>query len=146
MKTIYGILLILTIYVLSCGQEFDGSVGSQGPPGPHGSGCSVQTVSVSSVAPNGGALIQCQDGTSSLILNGTVGVPGTVIAPIQFCPGVTTYPSQFNEVGFCISNNLYAVYSANDGFLSYIPPGYYSSNAINSTCNFYVNANCVISY
>src|SRR5271165_5495559 len=81
--------------------------------------------------------ITCPDGTHSTIDQENF---------VQFCPGNTTYPNEFNEVGICYMGNLYGVYSANNGFLTYIPPGYYSSNAIGSSCNFYVNSNCVISY
>lgn len=75
---------------------------------------------------------------------GPPGSPGTEIAIIKFCPGETVYPSTFVEVGYCIDNKIYAVYSANDGFLTEIPPGTYSSNAINSRCGFVVLPNCVI--
>lgn len=66
------------------------------------------------------------------------------ITPVQFCPNTTTYPTTFSEVAFCIDNNLYAVYSENDGFLSLIPPGNYISNGINSTCTFHVLPNCIV--
>lgn len=75
---------------------------------------------------------------------GIPGAYGTTVTPVQFCPGTTTYPTTFNEVGFCIGGSLYAVYSANDGFLTLIPPGTYSSNAIGSSCSFTVLPNCVI--
>lgn len=77
---------------------------------------------------------------------GTNGLNGSTITMVTFCTGSTSYPSEFNEIGFCIDNNIYAVYSANDGFLSYIPPGAYSSNGINSSCTFTVSANCVITH
>lgn len=77
--------------------------------------------------------------------DGTNGAPGTTISSVQFCPGsIATYPTTFPEIGFCIEGNLYAVYSANDGFLTEIPPGQYLSNAIGSSCNFTVLSNCVI--
>lgn len=85
-----------------------------------------------------------RDGTNGS--NGTNGTNGTVITPVQFCPGVDTYPSEFNEVGLCINGNVYAVYSANDGFMSMIPPGIYSSNGINASCTFTVGANCAITH
>ena len=76
---------------------------------------------------------------------GVNGSPAQIISSVQFCPGVSNYPSTFPEIGFCIDNNLYAVYSANDGFLTLIPPGYYHSNAIGSNCNFMVLPNCQVS-
>lgn len=66
------------------------------------------------------------------------------LAIVKFCAESTSYPSTFPEVGFCIEGQLYAVYSANDGFLTLIPPGQYRSNAIGSACNFTVSDNCVI--
>lgn len=75
---------------------------------------------------------------------GPDGLDGTQITEVQFCPGDTTYPSQFNEIGFCIEGRLYAVYSQNGGFLTYVPPGTYTSNGINSSCTFTVGANCEI--
>lgn len=70
---------------------------------------------------------------------GPQGPPGTDLNPIkivQFCPGSTNYPTTFAEIGFCINNSLYAVYSYSNGFLTLIPPGTYTSNAIGSNCNF----------
>lgn len=80
-----------------------------------------------------------RDGT-----NGTNGVNGTIVAPVQFCPGVNKYPSTFPEVGFCINDQIYAVYSANGGFLTVVSPGNWSSNAIGSSCNFTVAAHCKV--
>ena len=98
------------------------------------------------------ALLCAACGDQSATFSGTVttgpqgpqGDPGTSVTMVQFCPGITHYPSEFNEIAFCINNNLYAVYSKNDGFLTYIPPGTYSSNAIDSSCNFTVLPGCVI--
>lgn len=117
--------------------------GATGLMGEAGASCTVITVGTSDVAPNGGAEITCGS-TSALILNGTNGTNATSVTPVQFCPGVTTYANEFNELGFCISGSLYAVYSENDGFLSEIPPGNYSSDGINASCTFTVEANCVI--
>lgn len=129
------LLVVLSCLLLAaCGQV------SQGPAGKDGSSCSVQTLSSSTVLPNGGSLIQCTNGTSSLIANGTNGTPGTVMAPLQFCPGTPSYPSKFIEVGFVINGSVYAVYSANGGFMALIPPGNYTSNGIGSSCNFTLNA------
>jgi len=123
-----------------------GNTGSQGAPGEN---CTVSAVTASDVAPNGGSLISCPDGSQSLVLNGTdgqAGTPGTVITPIQFCSGTGSYPSTFPEVGFCINNNLYAVYSANGGFLTEVLPGTWSSDGINNSCTFTVSANCVVTH
>lgn len=78
---------------------------------------------------------------------GQTGPAGSDLNPIrivQFCLGSTQYPTTFAEVGFCINNEVWAVYSANSGFLTLVPPGLYNSNGINSSCNFEVKTNCVI--
>lgn len=78
---------------------------------------------------------------------GPQGIPGVDLAPIaviQFCPNPTVYPSTFSEVGFCINNKLYANYSLNNGFLTLIPPGVYTSTGVGSSCDFIVLPNCVI--
>lgn len=126
----------------------NGEAGPTGNQGPQGPSCSVSTTMA-------GALITCPDGTSSLITNGQQGVqgaqgqqgvsgtPGSVVTPIQFCSNVTpSYPSTFPESGFCINNQMYGVYSANDGFLALLPPGAYRSNAIGNSCNFTITDNC----
>jgi hypothetical protein len=125
--------LILCMMLLSaCGQ------GPAGVNGTNGYGCTVSQVGVSDIAPDGGALISCTNGTSSLLLN------GTIIQPVQFCPGTPNYPAVFPEVGFKINNQIYAVYSLNNGFLTLLTPGYYSSNAVGSACNFTVNTDGTI--
>lgn len=75
---------------------------------------------------------------------GAPGINGTSVTVVKLCPGTTTYPSKFVEVAFCIGGKLYAVYSANGGFESEIPPGSYGSNGINASCNFTVLPNCCI--
>ena len=126
---VFGCLLLM-----ACGQA------QTGAPGKDGSSCSVSAVAANTVLLNGGTLIQCTNGTSSLISNGSPGSPGTVVAPLQFCPDTPSYPSTFIEVGFVISGSVYAVYSSNGGFMTLIPPGRYTSNAINSRCDFTLNS------
>jgi hypothetical protein len=76
---------------------------------------------------------------------GPAGSNGTQITVVQFCPNsVPNYPSTFPEVAECINNQLYAVYSANDGFLTLVPPGVYSSDGINSSCTFTILPNCIV--
>ena len=148
-----------------CGKGPD-SVGVRGAPG---TSCSVTPAT-------GGALIQCTDGTSQFVSNGTdgatgatgatgsqgptgpqgnpgntgpqgaPGTPGTQIQMVQFCPGTPSYPSTFPEYGIKIGTQIWAVYSANGGFLTYIPPGQYLSNAVGSSCTFTVNADGSISH
>jgi len=76
--------------------------------------------------------------------DGADGQDATPITVVRLCPGVSVYPSTFVEVAFCLDNRLYAVYSANGGFQTEIPPGIYSSNAIGSACSFRVLPNCGI--
>jgi hypothetical protein len=130
-----------------------GASGPQGPQGVAGSSCTTTVVNPGVMAPQGGAAISCQDGTTALILNGTPGQrgaegsPGIVVTPIQFCgTSSNSYPDVFNEIGFCIDGNIYAVYSQNGGFLTEIGPGNYSSDGINSSCNFTVASNCVVTH
>lgn len=75
---------------------------------------------------------------------GADGQDATPVTVVRLCPGVSVYPSTFVEVAFCLDNRLYAVYSANGGFQTEIPPGIYSSNAIGSACSFRVLPNCAI--
>lgn len=77
---------------------------------------------------------------------GDPGVDTTPITIVQFCSGSTVYPSVFAEIGFCISNQIYAVYSEHDGFMTYVPPGAYVSHAHGSNCTFTVGPNCAISH
>jgi len=179
------IVLVLTVLMGACGRGSQGERGANGTPGlpgaPGNDGhdgapaqpCSVVAVPVNSNAPAGGSLINCPDGTSSLVLNGTNGTNGhdgqngtngqngqdgqnghdgtngtngTVVSSVQFCPGTVSYPSTFPEVGFVIGGQLYAVYSANGGFLTYIPPGTYSSNGINNSCTFTVHSDGSITH
>lgn len=129
-----------------------GDAGSPGK-GTNGSSCSLIQVPA-------GTSIHCTDGTDAFIPtpqnghdgsngqdghNGVDGVDATPVTVVQLCPGVTTYPSVFVEVALCISNKLYAVYSAKNGFLVYLPPGVYHSDAIGSACNLTVHENCQVS-
>lgn len=129
------LILIGAFLSLACGQSQDQQ-----------NSCTVSTILPNGMvgAPYGGALIKCPDNTGSLVVNGAPGTPGSIVEPIQFCPGTPSYPSTFPEVGFDINGSIYAVYSANDGFLTLIPPGVYISNAVGSSCNFTVNTNGTI--
>lgn len=93
------------------------------------------------------ALTACgaQGPTGTNGTNGSNGTDGSTITTVQFCSASTVYPSTFSEVGLCINGNLWAVYSANDGFLTEIVPGAYTSDGIGSSCNFTVLPNCIVS-
>jgi hypothetical protein len=91
---------------------------------------------------NGGVILTVGDVVSALCNgnNGKNGLDAQGIGVVQFCPGTPAYPSTFLEVGLVINNKVYGVYSTNGGFLTYLPPGNYTSNAVGSTCNFTLNA------
>lgn len=118
---------------------------------------------------NGGTYIQVQDkdiivcnGQSGAVgpigatgpaglpgTNGSDGAPGidpTPITAVNLCPGTTTYPSTFIELGLCINHKLYGVYSEHEGFLVEIVPGAYSSRGHGSQCNFTVGADCEVTF
>lgn len=146
---------LIALGLSGCGSDVGthvvtGPAGPQGQSGANGSGCSVSLVSVSSSFPNGGSLITCGDGSSTVVmngkngLNGQAGTPGTVISTIKLCGADNSYPNTFTEDAICINNTLYGVMSVNGGFLTALPPGQYSSNGINSTCTFIVGANCKV--
>jgi len=174
-----GIGLILAMSMSACGTVIGpagpkgdtGATGSAGAAGSNGTNgidasCSVSAVLPNLIAPAGGSLIACSDGTHSLVLNGSNGINGTngvngvngvngtngtngsngtVVTAIQFCSGVVgSYPSTFPEIGFCINDEIYAVYSANGGFLTKVLPGTWSSDGINASCTFTVGPHCQV--
>lgn len=166
MKPSKLLFLALISLITACGDSrFDSRIaGPKGDPGTPGkdASCTVTNIPSGPVLANGGANIVCSDGTNVLIANGAkgntgstgatgatgsqgvAGTPGTLISSVQLCPGTPSYPSKFIEVAFCISDQLYAVYSANDGFMTLIPPGAYSSNGIGSSCSLTVLAHCKV--
>lgn len=140
-------ILLLSLVLTACTQGFEG-MGYVADP------TITQMPATPTECPYGGIVVTVNSGVPQSICNGAIGLPGspgaqgptgadlTPITFVQFCPGVTVYPAQFDEVGFCIGGNLYAVYSANNGFLTYLPPGVYNSNGIGNSCTFTVLANC----
>lgn len=136
----------------------DGKDGAQGNAGVDGSSCSVTPDAL-------GSTLTCTDGTTVHINNGVNGATGaqgvagvqgvagangtagTQITPVEFCGHgyVATYPSMFPEYGLVIDGVMFGVYSANGGFLSPLPPGVYSSNGINASCTFTINADNTVS-
>lgn len=116
-------LLMGSVLLSSCGHQVDvGAV--QGAPGERG--------------PAGVA--------GAVGAQGLQGIPGADAASVRvvpLCPGVSSYGT-FVEVGICVQDQLYAVYSANGGFMTLLAPGSYSSNAIGSACNLTVSAHCVV--
>lgn len=127
------ILALILILTVACGHHKHGKDGANGSNGLQGApGTPGEKGDIGSQGPKGD---QGDPG-----IQGPRGSDGTIIVPIQFCPGsVPTYPSIFPEYGFLIDGKVYAVYSTNGGFLTLIPPGVYNSNAVGSACNFEVN-------
>lgn len=123
---IFIVCLVAFLFVGCAGK--DGSVGGQGSRGEQG----VQ----GDKGDQGDVGAQGQQGNA--------GVDATPVTVVKLCPGVTTYPSIFVELGLCMSGKLYGVYSANGGLLVEFAPGSYFSNSIGSTCNFTVGANCQV--
>ena len=132
-----------------------GATGSTGATGPQGPAITVSTApSTAQECPFGGTDVTvgtntfsvCTGATGATGASGTNGTNGTVITPIQFCENFTpTYPSSFPEYGLVINGVVYGVYSQNGGFLAELPPGEYSSDGINASCNFTINANGTVS-
>lgn len=128
------------------------------------SACGTQSVTSTPLnctvkSTDSGSVISCPDGSRSFVsngvngqdgqngingVNGTNGQDGTQVTPIKFCTESASYPARFPEYGLCLNDSLYAVYSANGGFLALLPEGNYSSNAIGSACSFKVKAHCQI--
>jgi hypothetical protein len=111
----------------------------RGPAGENGKSITGSKGDTGAVGPTG------PRGTDGL--NGNDGRDGTdasPVVPVALCSDTPTYPSVFVEYAFCIDHNLYAVYSDRGGFATLLTPGAYRSNAIGSSCNFTVNANCEV--
>lgn len=112
---------------------YQGPSGAQGSPGLNGHD--------GSPGQDGNAGQNGQNGA-----DGKDGIDATPVTVVQLCPGSTSYPSTFVEVAFCVGGRLYGTYSANGGFSTELVPGTYSSNAIGSSCNLTVEANCVVTH
>lgn len=124
-----SIVLITLLLCMSCGPApIPGPKGDTGAPG-------IQGVT----GPTGNPGESGKDGE-----DGAPGKDATPVTVVPLCPGTTAYPTRFVEIAFCIDGKLYAVYSTNNGFETQLVPGAYYSNAIGSTCNFSVGANCEV--
>lgn len=144
-------IFLLLLFLIACGRvtTVPGPPGATGPTGSNGdtgatgptgdSGTDGQPCVSTPV--HSGVVINCPDGSSTTVLNGTDATP---VTSIQLCPGVPSYPSTFIEYALCIGDTLYAVYSTHGGFLALIPPGTYSSDGVGSRCNFEVLPHCVV--
>lgn len=147
---IMGVLSILAI----TGLFLPGCMPLQGPPGDDGYTPTISTHPASYLeCPTGGIEVVIDSKSTTVICDGAVGQPGqSIVGPVgpagtdgkdatpvtlvPLCPGIPTYPTVFVEYGLCLGNQLWAVYSANGGFLALLPDGAYQSNGIGSQCNF----------
>lgn len=136
-QVIYDMIAVLvTVFSLfvffGCSDGINGAPGLRGPQGVAGA-----------TGPQGSQGIQGIPGVNGT--NGTNGQDASPITSVQLCGSCHgQYPSVFPEIGLCINNKLYGVYSANDGFMVEIVPGTYSSNGINCSCTLTVGPNCVV--
>jgi len=136
------LLLSLSILALSaCAKK--GDRGFNGSDGKDGSSCSVAQAS-------NGAVITCQDGTSTLILNGTNGADGQNAPPTAFT--VTEIldpcgdaPGQFDEVLLRLANGQVIAHfaSGNLQFLAVLSPGSYVTTD-SQACHFTLNSDGTI--
>ncbi len=111
----------------------------------------VYALGCARTGPSGSPGVQGQVGVAGVPgATGAVGATGPSGAGwtvVQLCTScVPVYPSTFAEVGFCYEGNLYGTYSANGGFSTLLPPGAYTSDGINCSCSFTLEANCVVSH
>jgi hypothetical protein len=127
-------VVILSLALIGCAKPKDGVNGTQGPQGSTGDRGAIGPVGPGGATGNPGI-----DGQ-----NGRDGSDAHSVTAVKLCVGTTVYPSTFVEYAFCLEGQLYATYSANGGFTSVLPPGLYQSNAIGSSCQFEVQANCVV--
>lgn len=143
--------LITAAFLLGCcGPQ--GQAGLQGKPGV--SAPSIYTLPASlSECSTGGTVVYvgaaetivCNGLQGSTGATGSTGSTGTLVEIVQFCPGTPAY-GNFMEVGIKIGTDIYAVYSANNGFLTRLLPGNYVTTATGLNCNFTVNADGTITY
>lgn len=114
------LLLMVMCMMLGCGRGIQGPAGLAGLNGAIGA-------------------------TGATGAQGDAGEDATPVTMVKLCPGTPSYPTTFVEYAFCINQSLYGTYSANGGFTTLLPPGRYTSNGINSRCDFTVSTGCVVS-
>jgi hypothetical protein len=139
--------LVLTLTACEDGRNGpQGQRGRQGFPGYNGTSCSVTAVS-------NGSIISCEDGTSTVVLNGTDGVDGNDGAdgtPTAYSVQEIIKPC--NETGSSevllklYNGELLAHYShGSRQYLALLTPGSYQLTD-GSACNFTVNADMTVSW
>lgn len=134
-------LAMFALSLMACSNEIyrDGRNGDPGPAGPKGDSCTVTPA-----LDNSGALISCGNGSSVFVkngANGSNGSNGTNAVPVEFikfCPASVPSYGNFPEYGIKVETKIYAVYSANNGFLTLLSPGTYVTASTGLNCNFTV--------
>lgn len=137
----YLVLVIMGLMLSGCAAIFDdGKDGLNGRDGADGSSCSVtQTLS--------GSIIDCEDGTSAVLLNGQNGLDGAhaVLEIIDPC----NKQGAFDEVLLRLSNGALLAYftqgSFNTSFLTLLTPGQYQTTD-GTNCHFTVNSDLSVSF
>ena len=156
-----AVLILISLTFTGCGELFLTKNPKDGVNG-HSAVFKLLTAD-STVCPAGGsimsagidlnddALLQPEETKSVLVAcngqqgaTGAAGTNATSVTIVPLCPGVSNYGT-FIEIGLCMNSKLYGVYSANNGFLTYLASGSYSSNAIGSACNLVING-CTVSH
>ncbi len=149
------IIFIMAFLTMSC----TGPRGNSGAKGIPGYSPLVGTLpATSQECLNGGVEVYVET-SKTVICNGAMGstghqglpgLPGANATPItlfKFCPNaVGSYASSFPEYGIRVNNDIYAVYSANGGFLTLLLPGPYVTTGIGVNCNFTINTDGSLSY
>lgn len=114
-----------------------GVPGLDGADGASGLSCTVNTLPT-------GAIINCEDGTTSTIVNGVDGNDGTTIEQIELCPNVSG--GAFHEYLLKIDGNLYGVYASGQkiGMTKLSAGTWVTTDGRN--CTFVVHSDGSISY
>jgi hypothetical protein len=163
LAVLYATLILIILGLITFGLTGCKPIDIKGSQGTPGATVPVLTAPATSLQCSNGGMQVTVGTTITVICNGLNGLTGQTgatgstgatgaagtdasIQVVTFCPGVTTYPSAFLEVGLIINGNLYGVYSLNGGFLSELPPGNYTSDGVGASCNFTVNPDLSISY
>ncbi len=153
----YLLTIVVVLFVVAFLSACAGPRGDAGARGNPGFSPLVGTLPATSYeCPNGGLEVWVQT-TKTIVCNGVngavgptggQGIPGVDATPVsifQFCPGTSSY-SNFLEFGIKIGTSIYAVYSANNGFLTLLAPGGYVTTATGANCNFIVHSDGTVSY